>query len=131
MKHDESVFQAQCVEWYRLQYPDMIIFAIPNGGYKLSAQLAYRFKAMGVLKGVPDLFVPHARNGYNGMFIEIKLPTTRATREQDEMHAVLKEENFRVEICRTIDEFIRTVQEYLGRRHFRDATPLRDGKENQ
>ena len=81
MKHIEDNLQKACVTWFRLQYPDIVIFAIPNGG-KRNVIEASKLKATGVLPGVADLFVMHSNivfyentEGYimyHGLFIELK-----------------------------------------------------------
>ena len=48
-----------------------LIFAIPNAG-KRSIGAAKYYKAEGLKAGFPDLFLPVARKGYHGMFIEFK-----------------------------------------------------------
>ena len=53
-EHEE---QREFVQWFRQTYPATLIFAIPNGGVR-SPATAGRLKAEGVVKGVPDLFVP-------------------------------------------------------------------------
>ena len=45
------------VSWFRRQYPDTRILAIPNGGIRSASQGA-NLKAEGVSAGVPDLVVP-------------------------------------------------------------------------
>lgn len=45
------------VQWFKRTYPEVRIFHIPNGGRR-SASEAAKFKAMGVVPGVPDLYVP-------------------------------------------------------------------------
>ena len=45
------------MKWFRVSYPDVLIFAIPNGGYR-SRVTASRLKAEGVVKGIPDLYIP-------------------------------------------------------------------------
>jgi hypothetical protein len=62
-EHEE---QRELVCWFRRKWPDVRIFAIPNGGYR-SRATAGRLKAEGVLSGVPDLFVPAW-----GLWIEMK-----------------------------------------------------------
>lgn len=53
----EDQEQAAFVEWFRLQFPKIRIFAIPNGGFR-HRSTANTMKATGVVSGVPDLFVP-------------------------------------------------------------------------
>lgn len=49
------------------------LHAIPNGGDR-DKITAGRMKAEGVKSGVHDLFLPHARGGYFGIYIEMKKP---------------------------------------------------------
>jgi len=53
----EHLEQVRLVSWFRKTWPDVRIFAIPNGGGRSMAQGA-SLKAEGVTAGVPDLFVP-------------------------------------------------------------------------
>ena len=53
----EHLEQVRLVSWFRRQWPNVRIFAIPNGGGRSMAQGA-SLKAEGVQAGVPDLFVP-------------------------------------------------------------------------
>ena len=53
----EHLEQREFVSWFRKTFPDVRIFAIPNGGYR-SLAAAARLKAEGVSAGVPDLFIP-------------------------------------------------------------------------
>jgi hypothetical protein len=102
-----------------MQYPKLILFAIPNGG-KRGIVEASIMKAEGVLSGVPDLFLAHARIDddqdavqYNGLFLEMKSERGRLTDSQKEIHAALRRENFAVEVCRSFDEFRASVENYL------------------
>jgi len=58
--------QREFIQWFRRAFPGTRIFAIPNGGFR-SITTAARLKAEGVVKGVPDLFVPAW-----GLWIEMK-----------------------------------------------------------
>jgi hypothetical protein len=62
-EHDE---QRELVRWFRQTWPDVRIFAIPNGGHRHPA-VAANLKATGVAKGVPDLFIPAWR-----LWVEMK-----------------------------------------------------------
>jgi hypothetical protein len=57
MAPSEHLEQVRLVSWFRKTYPDVRIFAIPNGGGRSMSQGA-ALKAEGVQAGVPDLFVP-------------------------------------------------------------------------
>jgi hypothetical protein len=62
-EHEE---QRELVRWFRQSWPNVRIFAIPNGGARSKATAA-RLKAEGVSSGVPDLFVPAWR-----LWVEMK-----------------------------------------------------------
>ena len=53
-EHDEQV---GFINWFRVKYPQVLIFAIPNGE-KRAITVAKRLKAEGVVRGIPDLFIP-------------------------------------------------------------------------
>lgn len=53
----EHLEQVRLVSWFRRQYPDTRIFAVPNGGGRSMSQ-GVALKSEGVVAGVPDLFVP-------------------------------------------------------------------------
>jgi len=66
VKKSEHYEQRELVSWFRRTWPEVRIFAIPNGGAR-SAATAGRLKAEGVSRGVPDLFVPAWR-----LWVEMK-----------------------------------------------------------
>ena len=59
----ESAEQVAFVQWFRMAYPGVLIFSIPNGAHlagtigQRAAQIA-RLKAEGMTPGVPDIEVP-------------------------------------------------------------------------
>jgi hypothetical protein len=58
--------QMMLVQWFRRTYPEVRIFSVPNGGHRHPA-VAAKMKATGVVKGVPDLFIPAW-----GLWVEMK-----------------------------------------------------------
>jgi hypothetical protein len=69
----EDKHQIALFDWAR-HIPDLKnMFHIPNGG-KRNGLEAIRFKRMGVKPGVSDVFLPVAKNGYHGLWIELKTP---------------------------------------------------------
>lgn len=75
MKHAESNHQIALFQWAKLmqtQYPELkLLHAIPNGG-KRNVIEATRMKREGVLSGVSDIMLPVARNGFHGLYVELK-----------------------------------------------------------
>lgn len=71
----ETEEQQALFEWAKLNekiIPELgLMFAIPNGG-KRYRKTACTLKAEGVKPGVSDIFLPVARCGFHGMFIEMK-----------------------------------------------------------
>ena len=53
----EHLEQVRLVSWFRKTWPNVLLFAIPNGGGRSMAQGA-SLKAEGVVAGIPDLFCP-------------------------------------------------------------------------
>jgi len=62
----ESTEQINFFLWVNHNYPDLIIFSIPNGGTR-HKQEAIKLKREGVLPGVSDIFCPELK-----LFIEMK-----------------------------------------------------------
>lgn len=80
----EHAEQVAFVKWFRLQYPGVLIFAIPNGGDRHAA-VAAKLSAEGVTRGVPDLFIPAWQ-----LFVEMKRKAHgRVSTEQAEMMKTL------------------------------------------
>lgn len=53
-EHEEQV---AFVQWFRRKYAPVRMFAIPNGGFRTRSTAA-RLKSEGVMRGIPDLFIP-------------------------------------------------------------------------
>lgn len=115
MKNLEDHLQACCVQWFRAQYPQKIIMAIPNGG-KRHIGTAMRLKKTGVLSGCPDLLIPHASNGFHGFFIEMKAPGKRSKTSpaQKTVIAKLLEEGYLVEVIDDFKDFVDAVKGYMS-----------------
>lgn len=112
MKHNESKLQQACVRWFRMQYPDKIIFAIPNGG-KRDIREASRLKAEGVLAGVPDLFVAEPRHNICGLFIEMKFGDGKLTESQRQMMMKFHDRNYLAFRVATFHEFEKLINSYF------------------
>jgi hypothetical protein len=96
------------------KHPELsVIFAIGNGGLR-DLGTAIKMKAEGVKKGVPDLFLPLAKNGFNGLFIEMKVEGGRASKEQTEWIEKLNANGYRAVICVGYKSAIEELKNYAG-----------------
>ncbi len=96
----------------------ILIFAIPNGGFRNKATAA-KLKAEGVLAGVPDLFLAIANNDWHGLFIEIKKPGGTASSNQILVGEKLQRNGYNVVVCDHYKTAIATISRYLGIRYDR------------
>ena len=96
-------------------FPDLaLLYAIPNGGHRQKAS-AGKLWAEGVKRGVPDLCLPIPRDGYHGLYLELKRVTGgTVSPEQRVWHAALREQGYRVEVCKGADAAWAVLCDYLG-----------------
>ena len=112
MKNLEDKLQAACVNWFRYQYPDMTLFAIPNGGSRNPVEAA-KLKRTGTLAGVADLFLMAPRNGFHGAWIECKVGRNKQTQAQEQFEEKALKAGYDYTIVWDVDEFIDYVTKYL------------------
>jgi hypothetical protein len=109
----ESKLQSACVKWFRLQYPNELIFAIPNGE-KRSKITASILKGQGVLSGVYDLMLMCSRKGWHGLFIEIKFGKNNLTDNQKVFKGKATDAGYLCVECWTFEQFQQQVEHYLA-----------------
>ena len=113
----EAQEQKLLIEWCELQkckYPELrLIFHIPNEG-KRSFKTGIELKRQGLKSGVPDLFLPVARNGFHGLWIEMKFGKNRLSKTQKDWYWALLEEGYEVTVCYSADEGIEVIKKYLS-----------------
>lgn len=119
----ESRLQQECVKWWtanasRFGVDHRLLYAVPNGAmYGTGVSKLIRAKILkleGLRNGWPDLGLDVARGRFHGMRIEMKLPTTNTSPDQDAIHALLKEQGYCVGVTRTFMEFTASVEAYLS-----------------
>lgn len=109
---NESQLQIECVNWFRQNYPNKIIYAIPNGGSRNVIE-AVKMKREGILKGIPDLCIPESSNGFNSLYIEMKFGKNKPSKEQIEVFQELRLKGNFVQVCWTKKEFIECIRNYF------------------
>lgn len=121
-KHEESKLQIECVKEFRKLYPQYsrLFFAIPNAGTGRNKVQGGILKAEGVLSGVADTFLSVPRKLKHidddwifGLYIEFKTEVGTQSKEQKEFQKAVEEQGYQYTICRSVDEFIKTINDYL------------------
>ncbi len=114
--NSESNEQISLFEWCEYsvgKYPELkLLFHVPNGGYRSTAT-AGRMKAEGVKPGVPDLCLPVARQGYHGLFIEMKAGRNKPTAYQTQWLENLSNQGYLAVVCHGWEEAAKILTEYL------------------
>ena len=110
---DEQDLQIGCVRWFYLQYPNELIVHYPAAG-KRSKTAGGINRNMGCIKGFPDLMILAKRANDGGLFIELKKPGEKPTKEQFEFLNKLMNKGYRVRWTDNIDEFILIVNTYMA-----------------
>ena len=111
MKHQESTLQTACVRWFRYQYPQLVIYAVPNGGSR-NVREAQRLKSEGVLAGVADLVVllPQGKS----LYIEMKVKGNRQTANQKDFQKKAITLGHTYAVCYTFEEFKQVIENYIS-----------------
>ena len=100
--HVESDLQIRCVKWFAYQYQHLrpLLFAVPNGGRR-DARTGAILKAEGVHAGVSDLLLLCPSRSY-------QRPS------QKEWQEAVEEQGYKYIVCRTLDDFIKDINDYLN-----------------
>lgn len=109
----EDDLQAACVKWFRLAYPRVIGYHVPNGGNR-DAREAARLKGLGVMAGIPDWCIDDPRGGYHGARIELKTGKNGLTDEQASILARYAELGYFAGVAWNFDEFKKMVDSYMA-----------------
>ena len=113
----EEAEQAAIFEWATLmssQFPELhLLFHIPNGGYRAPATAA-KLKAQGVKAGVSDLFLPVARGGFHGLWIELKRRKGgKLSPAQQDWLTEMRFQHYRAELAHGAEEACDIIYAYL------------------
>ena len=117
MNYEYSI-QCSVIRYIKLKYPTLLYTIAPQG-FKLPFGVAKKIKAMGYIAGVPDLMIFEPRNGYHGLFIEIKTNKTeysqkgKVSENQKWWNNELNKRGYKAVICYGYDEVINELENYL------------------
>lgn len=108
----EHHHQVAFIAWARCNYPDVLVFAIPNGGAR-NKLTGFKLKQEGVLAGIPDIFVA---DGKPGLFIELKQPEKGViSKAQKEVIQRLTHAGYPTVVCYGVDEAKAALTKYLNK----------------
>lgn len=115
--HQKALFAQvaiHCAEYPRHAHLFRWLHAIPNGGTRSMATGA-RMKAEGTKAGVLDIFLPVARGGYHGLYIEMKKPgkIKNLSSVQEEFIEHCNANNYWVVVCDNWQDAWKALWEYL------------------
>ena len=119
--------QAMVIQWAKRhegKWPELRwIHSSLNGIFipgprKMAYKIMNHMKAEGQKNGVPDLFLPVARRGFHGLFIEMKRDDKQAPRpEQIEFMQFAEEQGYRDQVCYGYQDAVNELEWYLGKEH--------------
>jgi hypothetical protein len=110
LEHD---IQVAYFQWWDWNYGSPLAWATPNGGVR-HIGTARKLKAEGVRAGVPDVFVAVPIKPYAGLFLEFKRLKGVIKPDQTLYLAILEEQGYKTAVVRSVEEAIKTTEEYLG-----------------
>lgn len=105
--------QIALFDWAQYRTDLQRMFHIPNEGRR-TVQHVMSLKRLGMKPGVPDIFLPVARGGYHGLFIEMKRRIGgRLSPEQKDWQVALLEEGYAVAVCKGFEDAKETIDWYM------------------
>ena len=117
-KSNEGRIQAECFQWFHNSFPQYrgLLFHCPNEHDRADSnpiQGAIR-KSLGVWPGVADLICLIPRGSHGALLIEMKDEHGQQKPAQKEWQKIVEAQNYRYEICRSLEQFKNIINEYLS-----------------
>lgn len=106
----EATDQIEVVRWCDLH--GVPVYHVPNEAKRKPTSGAY-LRRMGMKAGVPDLCIPVARNGYHGLYIEMKYGKGKVTENQLKWLKRLRLEGYAAFVCYGSESAIECVRRYI------------------
>ena len=108
MSSSEASEQEGLLTWFHHRYPDVLIYHCPNGEYR-SPSVAVRLKKQGVVRGIPDLFIPAWK-----IFIELKrVDGGVVSKEQEKIISYLERVGYTVIVAHGATDASIQILEFL------------------
>ncbi len=115
-KRSEATEQETVIQWcgwHEGKHPELkLIYHVPNGGSRNTIEAA-NLKRQGVKAGVPDLCLPVPKNGFHGLYIEMKYGKNKTTEKQKEWLESLRGQGYYTAVCYGAEEAETVIASYL------------------
>jgi len=114
-EHTEQVNYFNMLNKHLALTKDLILaHAIPNGGLR-NKVVAKKLKAEGVKSGVPDIFIPIPRNGFHGLYIEMKKTKGWSINQNQKFWLnYLNDKSYYAVVCKGAFEAYDVTMDYLS-----------------
>jgi hypothetical protein len=91
----------------------LLLHAIPNGDWR-GWGTGIKLKAQGVIPGIPDLFLPVARGGNHGFYLELKKANGTVKPDQWAMMLELHRQGYHVRLTNHLGTALELISDYLA-----------------
>ena len=102
------------------RYPQLALLSASMNGILTDARFGAKLKRLGRKKGYPDIFLAMSKRApdgniiASGLFIELKrVEGGVVSKEQQDWHAKLIAQGYRVVVCKGARDAIKVIEEYL------------------
>lgn len=112
----ESQEQQRLVLKLSWHHPDLVFFAVPNGGRRGKGE-ARKMQLEGVQPGIPDIFIAEPFGEFLGLFVELKRDLASRSKTSDaqyKMHKKLTDKGYRVVIAYGAAHAYEEILSYLN-----------------
>jgi len=117
----EGQIQIQVMDWVRNNeeaYEQLkVIYHTPNSFFGTGFGVIQWLKKLGMRKGVHDIIIPIAKNGYSSYWIEIKKEKSKLTIEQKMFQELINKYSdtpTKFEVFTDADSCIDSIKDYLS-----------------
>lgn len=111
---EEEKLQIECVRWFERTHPAIknLLHHSPNEGQRSWFE-RMKLTKMGMRAGFPDLILLKDNSYSKFLAIELKTLKGNQSKRQKDMQITLMKEGGKYVICRTLEDFKQTINNYL------------------
>lgn len=113
-EREECYALAKWAAYHESRWPELMLLTHNPFGEKRTLEAGATLKRMGTKKGFPDYTLPIARNGYFGMFLEMKFGKGKLTKEQRLWKDKLQDQGYLVVVPNGWQEAADYIEMYLN-----------------